>query len=113
MRLSRAGRAALLVLLAAHFQASLALEEKKGKDARAAVLPVPGGRAFRRAAEECASRLRAAGQPPARGAGRGGPRSPERGFPLCSPALRRLDVQASASQHVRPQSARPGAEGGH
>lgn len=29
MRLSRAGRAALLVLLAAHFQASLALEEKK------------------------------------------------------------------------------------
>ena len=31
MRLSGAGRAALLVLLAAHFQTSLALEEKKGK----------------------------------------------------------------------------------
>ena len=108
MRLSGAGRAALLVLLAAHFQASLALEEKKGKDARAAVLPVPGGRAFRRAAEECASRFRAAGQPRARDAGRGGPRSPERGFPLSSPALRGLDAQASASQHVRPQSDRAG-----
>ena len=70
MRLSGAGRAALLVLLAAHFQTSLALEEKRGKDARAAVLPVPGGRAFRRAAEECASRFRAAGQPRARDAGR-------------------------------------------
>lgn len=75
MRLSGAGRAALLVLLAAHFQASLALEEKKGKDARAAVLPVPGGRAFRRAAEECASRFRAAGQPRARGAAGRGARS--------------------------------------
>lgn len=42
----------------------------------------------------------------ASGAGRGGPRSPERGFPLGSPALRGLDAQASASQHVRPQSAR-------
>jgi len=109
MRLSGAGRAALLVLLAAHFQTSLALEEKRGKDARAAVLPVPGGRAFRRAAEECASRFRAAGQPRARDAGRGGPRSPERGFPLSSPALRGLDAQASASQHVRPQSARAGS----
>ena len=39
---------------------------------------------------------------------RGGPRSPERGFPLSSPALRGLDAQASASQHVRPQSARAG-----
>lgn len=109
MRRSEAGRAVLLALLAAHFQASPALEEKKGKAARAAVLPVLGGRAS--AGPPRNARL-GSGRRGTSGARRGGPRSPERGFPVRSPVLRRVEAPASAwcgagaSRHVRQQSAR-------
>ena len=109
MRRSEAGRAVLLALLAAHFQASPALLEKKGKAARAAVFPVLGGRDS--AGPPRNARL-GSGRRGTSGARRGGPRSPERGFPVRCPALRRVDAPASAwcgagaSRHVRQQSAR-------